>query len=73
MEYQKKKDILHVMRLLGHRSISNTLIYTHLVNFETVEYITKVADSVDEACKLVDAGFEYVCDVDGAKIFRKPK
>jgi integrase len=29
MEYQKTKDILHVMRILGHRNIQNTLVYTH--------------------------------------------
>ena len=26
-----------------------------------------------EAIKLVEAGFEYVCDIDGAKLFRKRK
>ena len=34
MEYHKTKDILHVMRILGHRNIKNTLVYTHLVNFQ---------------------------------------
>ena len=28
MEYHKTKDILHVMRLLGHKNIKNTLVYT---------------------------------------------
>jgi integrase len=31
MEYYKTKDILHVMRLLGHKNIKNTLIYTQLI------------------------------------------
>ena len=30
MEYHKTKDILHVMQLLGHKNIRNTLVYTHL-------------------------------------------
>lgn len=34
MEYYKTKDILHVMRLLGHKNIKNTLIYTQLAKFE---------------------------------------
>jgi len=38
MEYYKTKDILHVMKLLGHRNINNTLLYTRLVNFESNEY-----------------------------------
>ena len=60
MEYQRTKDILHVMRLLGHRNITNTLIYTHLVDFEAVEYVSKVAKNVKEAHKLVDAGLIHM-------------
>ena len=75
MEYQRTKDILYVMRLLGHKNIKNTLIYTQLVEFEenTDQYISKVATTVDEARELIEAGFEYVCDMDGVKIFRKRK
>ena len=73
MEYYKTKDILHVMQILGHKNIKNTLIYTHLVNFKDDEYISKVAKTVEEACKLVEAGFEYVCEIEGVKIFKKRK
>jgi integrase len=73
MEYAKTKDILHVMQLLGHKNIQNTLIYTHLVNFKEDEYIAKVAHTEEEICQLVEAGFEYVCDYNGNKIFRKRK
>jgi len=73
MEYYKTKDILHVMRMLGHKNIKNTLIYTHLVNFEDNEFICKAAWTLEEASRLVEAGFEYVCDVEGAKLFRKRK
>jgi len=44
-----------------------------LVNFQDDDYISKVAHTVEEACNLVEAGFEYVCDVSAAKIFRKRK
>ena len=73
MEYHKTKDILHVMRILGHKNIKNTLVYTHLVNFEEDEYVSKAAWTLEDAQKLVEAGFEYVCDVEGAKLFRKRK
>ena len=73
MEYARSKDILHVMRLLGHRNIKNTLVYTHLVNFESDEFVSKVAKTVKEAQELVEAGFDYVCDVEGYKVFRKRK
>jgi integrase len=73
MEYHKTKDILHVMRLLGHKNIKNTLKYTQLVDFNEQDYVSKVAWTIEEACKLIEGGFQYVCDFENAKIFRKPK
>jgi integrase len=73
MEYHKTRDILHVMQILGHRSIQNTLIYTQLLNVKDDEYVARVASTEKEACQLVEAGFEYVCEYNGNKIFRKRK
>jgi integrase len=72
-EYAKTKDILHVMRMLGHRNIQNTLLYTLLINFESDEYHSATATTVQDAQKLVEAGFEYVCDFNEVKVFRKRK
>ncbi len=67
--------LLHAcMKLLGHRNIKNTLIYTQLIKpGNNEEYVSKVARTIDEAKVLVEAGFEYVCDVEDAKLFRKRK
>lgn len=73
MEFQKTHNILHVMRTLGHKNINNTMIYTHLVNFESDDYHVNTAKTVKEACELVKAGFEYVTEMDACKIFRKRK
>jgi integrase len=73
MQYHRTKDILYVMKLLGHKNITNTLIYTQLVNFDEEEYVSKVAWNLEEACRLVEAGYEYVCEMEGAKIFRRRK
>jgi integrase len=73
MEYHKTKDILHVMRTLGHKNIKNTMRYTQLIDFGDQDYVVKVAWTLEEACKLLEAGFTYVCDYDKGKIFRKPK
>ncbi len=72
MEYHRTKDILHVMKMLGHRSINNTLKYTQLIKTEDDEFIAKVAKIVEEAYALVEAGYEYVIEFreDGIKIFR---
>ena len=73
MTYHKTKDILYTKMQMGHSKIETTLIYTHLVNFKEDEWTHGVARTLEEACKLVDAGFEYVTEMDGAKIFRKRK
>lgn len=76
MEYHKTKDILHVMQTLGHKNIKNTLIYVQLAKElfqDQQEYISKVAKKETEACALIEAGFEYVCDFNDHKLFRKPK
>jgi len=73
MEYHRTKDILHVMQLLGHRNIKNTLIYTQLVNFENDDYHSATAKNIEEAQKLIETGFEYVCTYDNIMLFRKPK
>lgn len=59
--------------MLGHKRIEATMIYTQLVCFESDDFHVKVAKTLKEACELVEAGFEYVTDVDGNKIFRKRK
>ena len=61
------------MQVLGHRSIDNTLIYTHLVNFKEDDYTAKVAHSEQEVCQLIETGFEFVCDYEDNKVFRKRK
>jgi hypothetical protein len=61
------------MNLLGHRNIENTLIYTQLVSFESDDYHSAVANTVEEARKLLEQGFEYVCQKDDIMLFRKRK
>jgi len=64
------------MQQLGDRKIENTLLYIQLEEalFQgTEDYISKVAKTEAEICKLVDEGFDYVCDFQGSKVFRKRK
>lgn len=73
-EYHKTKDILYVMKLLGHRNIKNTLLYTQLVKFkEKDDFVCKVAKTPKEVKKLIENGFEYICDQNDLKFFRKRK
>ena len=73
MEYHKTNSLLHVQERLGHKSVLTTTIYTHLVNFDADSYYSATAETVEEAKALVETGFQYVCDIEGFKLFRKPK
>ncbi len=37
------------------------------------DFHVAVAKTLDETCKLLEAGFEYVCDINNTKILRKRK
>ncbi len=73
MEYHKTRDILHVMQVLGHKSIRNKMMYTQLVDFQEDDYVARIAHSETETCQLIEAGFEFVCDFGVNKVFRKRK
>ena len=73
IEYHKTKAFLHVQERLGHKGVLTTTIYTHLINFDVDSHYSETAQTVEQAMKLVEAGFEFVCDMDGFKLFRKPK
>jgi len=71
--YHKTKDVLYVKQQMGHKRLETTLIYTQLIAFNDDEWTSKTAKDINEVCKLIDAGFEYVTEMDGIKIFRKRK
>jgi len=73
MEYHRTKDLLYVKQFLGHKSIMSTLICTHLITFESDEFTCKVAKTLKEASALIEAGFDYVTDIEDAKLFKKRK
>lgn len=73
MEYYKTRDILHVKEVLGHKSLNNTMLYTQLIGFKDDEWTARVAHNEEEACQLIEAGYEYVCDFGNNKLFRKRK
>ena len=44
-----------------------------MVQFKNEEYQSATAKTMDESTRLIVAGFEYVTELDGAKLFRKRK
>jgi len=71
--YAKTRDILLVMKQMGHKKIATTLIYTQLLNLNDDEWICKTAQTVEESKSLIENGFEYVTEQDGIKLFKKRK
>jgi hypothetical protein len=37
------------------------------------QYVSKTTGNAPEATELIELGYTYVCDVENAKLFRKPK
>ncbi len=76
--YHKTKDILYIKDYLGHKNIETTMKYITIerqiyCSPATEEFRTRVATTVEEDRELLEAGFEYVTERDGAKIYRKRK
>jgi len=75
-EYHRTKDILHVKQLLGHKNLSSTMKYIDIDRavygeHEDDEFVSRVARSLKGARALLEAGFEYITDMNGYKLFRK--
>jgi hypothetical protein len=49
------------------------MIYTHLVKFVADEFTARVAHTEEEACLLIENGFDFVCDFGANRLFRKRK
>jgi integrase len=71
--YHETNDTILAQRTLSHRDIRNTLVYTHLLDNESEEFVCKVARTMDEAKELAENRFDYVTDIEGLKLFRKRK
>ncbi len=73
MTYHYTRKILLVKKLLGHKSIQSTMVYTQLVQFKDDEFDVEKATTVEEAKTLLKTGFDYIAEKDGIMLFRRPK
>jgi len=62
-----------VMVLMGHTKLETTQRYMHLLNLNDDEWTVDGATTVEQAKKLLEAGFQYQTTIEGIQLFRKRK
>ncbi len=67
------KDPYFVMIQMGHKKLETTQKYMHLMNLNDDEWTCKTTNNIKDAAALIEAGFEYVTEMDGTKLFKKRK
>jgi len=53
--------------------LARSFVVRALAELEGYEYYSAVASSVEEARKLLEVGFEYICTLKDEMLFRKRK
>jgi hypothetical protein len=61
------------MVLMGHTKLETTQRYMHLLNLNDDEWTVDGATTVEQAKKLLEAGFQYQTTIEGIQLFRKRK
>jgi integrase len=73
MTLHNSKDAFFTMNKMGHKKLTTTQKYMHLLDLDSDEWICKAASNAKEAAALIEAGFEYVQQIDGLSLYRKRK
>jgi hypothetical protein len=58
---------------MGHKKLTTTQLYMHLVNLESEESTCRAATRKEEAQSLIEGGFQYVTTIEGVQLFKKRK
>ena len=77
MEYHATLDMMHVKKILGHKSILSTQVYVNLESalfLQTDEnFVCKVAHDEKEEAELIEAGFQHVNNRNELAFYKKRK
>ena len=70
--YNLTRDYLLVKQKMGHRRLEQTMTYIHIIadGFDDNNFTTATAKTVEEACKLLEEGYDFVQDFNGIKIYK---
>jgi integrase len=68
------KDAIGTMRHLRHKKLETTMHYLRaIVLDQEPEYVSRTAKTIQEDQELINAGYQYVTERDGIKLYRKRK
>jgi integrase len=70
------RDPIAVMRHLRHKKLETTMHYIRAIVLdyeEDEQWISRTSTTLQEDAKLIEAGFQYVTERDGTKLYRKRK
>ena len=70
------RDPIAVMRHLRHKKLETTMHYIRGITLtyeEDIQYISKTSANLQQDQELIDAGYSYVTERDGIKLYRKRK
>ena len=66
-------DPFFTMCQMGHKKLTTTQLYMHLVNLESDEWTCRAATTKEEAMSLIEGGFQYVTTIENIPLFKKRK
>jgi len=67
-------DTIGTMRHMRHKKLETTMHYLRAIVLDAEpEYISRTAKTIEEDQQLINAGYQYVTERDGIKIYRKRK
>lgn len=66
-------NVLTVKKLLGHKRVENTMKYIGMLHFKDDEFEVTATTTVEEDKQALTAGFQYVTERNGVKLWRRMK
>jgi len=77
MLYHETRNTVLVKEFLGHRTLETTLLYIQLdkalFKNDSEEFAVKATEDPQEIKSLLEVGFEYMCEKNSLRFFRKQK
>ena len=73
MAHYTNGNVVKVKQRLGHKRIENTMQYIGMVAIKDDEFEVATVTTVEEAKKVLEAGYTYSTEMNGIKLFTRPK